>query len=117
MPSTARMARSAGRIASRQEGQAGVLSWSAFMQQHPRAHLLTGTCDVADRLITGHRTRAALLKRLGSELCRLGHYAVTMLRNSEAGDLAMVAVERREDADRLSQAGEARSAPLICDWI
>ena len=116
MPSAVRGPSSPRNFAGRQKNRAHALSWGAFMKQYPRAHLLTGGYDALEKLPKGHRSRAAVLKDLATAICRHGHYAVTTLRNIEDGDLAMVGVECRQDADRLSRIVDARIAPVFGGW-
>jgi hypothetical protein len=117
MPSAVRRPRSAGSVAGSEKDRARALSWGTFMKQHPRAHLLTGTYDAIEKLPKGIRSRATLLKQLAAEICRRGHHAVTTLRNFEDGDLAMVGLERQQDADRLCRAVDARIAPRFGGWL
>lgn len=93
------------------------LSWAAFMKLHPRAHLLIGICDTNGACPKHGRNRATLLKELAATICWRGDYAVTRLRNVEGGSLAMLAAERRDDADRLSRVIGAQTAPLFGDWL
>ena len=92
------------------------LDWHTFMKRHPRSHLLMGEYDPDERPIAAKRSRLMLLKGLAGALCRRGNYAVTMLRDGEVGDLAMVAVEHREDADRISRALRARMNARFGAW-
>jgi len=104
-------------VAESREGRAHRLAWSAFMKRHPHAHLVTGTCDAAGKPILRDRSRASLLKELAAAICRHGDYAVTTLRNFEDGDLTMIGIAHRRDADRLAGAVDANVAPRFGDWL
>lgn len=45
-----------------------------------------------------------------------GNYAATILQDVDDGDLAMVATEHRQDADRIARALQARMAPNFAPW-
>src|SRR5271169_2378953 len=97
-------------------GVAAELSWSAFMKRHTHAHLLMGVFTPDAELHGGRRSRLLLLRGLGQALCAHGDYSVTMLQDSEDGDLAMIGVAHREDADRISRTLRARTAPRFEPW-
>jgi hypothetical protein len=92
------------------------LPWNAFMKRHLRAHLLTGVFDPDGHLAKRARQQFILLRALAQVLCRRGNYAVTVLRQSEGDELAMVGTEYREDSDRIARAVRARHAPCFGPW-
>jgi hypothetical protein len=104
-------------VAERRKGRACHVAWGTFMQRHPHAHLVTGTCEAVEKLIRRDRTHASLLKELAAAICRHGDYAVTMIRNIAEGDLVMIAIAVRCDADRLAEAVDANVAPRFGDWL
>jgi hypothetical protein len=87
------------------------------MKRHPHAHLVTGTFDAAWKPLRHGRSRASLLKELATAICRHGDYAVTTLRSFEEGDLVMIAVACRRDADRLAGAVDANVASRFGGWL
>jgi hypothetical protein len=87
------------------------------MKRHPRAHLVTGSYDAAEKLLRHDRSHASLLKELAAAICRHGDYAVTTLRNFEDGDLVMIGIAYRRDADRLAGAVDANVAPRFGGWL
>jgi hypothetical protein len=93
------------------------LSWSAFTTRQVEAHLLMGDFDLDEKLVKGKRGGLGLLRELARALCRRGNYALTMLRHLDGGDLAMVGVDHREDANRLSRTLRARTAPRFGPWL
>jgi len=92
------------------------LNWRDFMKRHVRAHLLTGEDDPHEELRELKRGRLNLMRGLARALCRRGNYAVTIIHDWSAGDLAMIGVEHREDAERICRAVKARRAPPIGSW-
>lgn len=92
------------------------LNWHDFMKRHVCAHLLTGEDDPHEELRELKRGRLNLIRGLARALCRRGNYAVTIIHDRSAGDLAMIGVEHREDADRICRAVRARRAPPIGSW-
>jgi hypothetical protein len=100
--------------AQRLRGQVTELSWNAFMKRHVHAHLLMGSFNPDETLMQGNRL--VLLRGLARACCTRGNYAVTILQNVEGGDLAMVAAEHREDADRISRIIHGRMAPRFDPW-
>ena len=92
------------------------LNWHDFMRRHVRAHLLTGEDDPHEELRALNRGRLNLMRGLARTLCRRGNYAVTIIHDRSAGDLAMIGVEHREDADRICRAVKARRALPIGSW-
>jgi hypothetical protein len=92
------------------------LDWHTFMKRHAHSHLLMGEYDSDEKPIGAKRSRLMLLKGLARALCRRGNYAVTMIRDGEVGDLAMVGVEHREDADRISRVFRARVNARVGPW-
>jgi hypothetical protein len=93
------------------------LSWGAFMKCQAHAHLLMGVFDLDEELVSGTRARLALLRALARVLVRRGNYAVNLLRNLDGGDLAMMGLQDRGDADRIAQALRARKAPRFGPWL
>jgi hypothetical protein len=87
------------------------------MKRHPHAHLVTGTCNASGKRVRHGRSRPSLLEDLAAAICRHGDYAVTMLRNFEEGDLAMIGIAHRRDADRLARAIDAGVAPRFGGWL
>ena len=116
MAPAVRRVRSAKNVAGKQKNRALALPWSIFMRQHPHAHLLTATCETENAPGSGYGGRVGQLRKLASALCRSGHFAVTSLRPVEDGGLVLVGLARREDAERLSRALGARTAPVLGDW-
>jgi hypothetical protein len=94
-----------------------VLAWSAFMKRVGRAHLLMGTFDADETLKQQRRRQSVLLKGLARALCRQGRYAVTILHDLEGEDLAMIAVEHRLDANRISRTLGGRAAASFGPWL
>jgi hypothetical protein len=92
------------------------LNWHDFMKRHVRAHLLTGEYDPHKELREVKRGRLSLMRGLARALCRRGNYAVTIVHDRSAGDLAMIGVENRGDADRICRAVRARRALPIGSW-
>jgi hypothetical protein len=92
------------------------LKWHDFMTRHQRAHLLTGEDDPHEELRELKRGRVNLMRGLARALCRRGNYAVTIIHDRSAGDLAMIGVEHREDAERICRAVKARQALPIGSW-
>ncbi|MFI5003188.1 MAG: hypothetical protein ACHQK9_25155 [Reyranellales bacterium] len=86
------------------------------MKRHPRAYLLMGVYDGNQEPPDKKPRHAALLKKLAMAICRHGPFAVTTLRNFEDGDFALAAVEHRADADRLTRAVKAHTAPRFGPW-
>jgi hypothetical protein len=87
------------------------------MKLRDGAHLLTGAFDPAASTAEGRRHQLALLKRLARAFCRHGKYAVTILRNADGEDLAMFAVERQEDALRVSRTLQGQTAEPFGPWL
>jgi hypothetical protein len=87
------------------------------MKRHPHAHLMTGTCDAAEKPRRADRSPASLLKELAAAICRHGDYAVTTLRNFEEGDLVMIGIVHRRDAERLAGAVDANVASRFGGWL
>jgi hypothetical protein len=85
------------------------------MKRGTPAHLLTGAFDPDEG--EGRRRRLVLLKGLARALCRHGNYAVTILRDVDGGDLAMVAVENDKEAVRFGGTVGARNAERFAPWI
>jgi hypothetical protein len=102
--------------ARRLPGSAAELPWSAFMKRHTGAHLLMGVFTPDEKLHGGKRSQLVLLRGLGQALCARGAYSVTILRDLDGGDLAMVGVAHRTDADRISRTLAARTAPRFDPW-
>jgi len=105
-----------GEDRARGPSSAAELSWNAFMKRHTHAHLLMGVFTPDEMLHGGKRSRLVLLRGLGQALCARGAYSVTILHDLEVGDLAMVGVAHRADADRLSWTLGARTAPRFDPW-
>jgi hypothetical protein len=117
MASAQRIApRGKGRVAARR-GAVNEIAWSILMKRRVPAHLLMGAFDGEEQPAIGRRHQLALLKGLGRVLCRRGKYAVTILRNADGEDLAMLAVEDREDALRVSRTLCGRSAAPFGPWL
>jgi len=116
MTSPVRRTLSRERPGKERQVRAAELDWRTFMKRHACAHLLMGECDSDEKSMDEKRSRLVLLRGLAQALCRRGNYAVTILRSGEVGDLAMVGVEHREDADRISRAVHARTAPCFGAW-
>lgn len=116
MASAVRKPLSASSVAGRGKDPTRALSWAAFMKQHPRAHLLTGVCDDKEALASKRPGSTTLLKQLALAICCRGEYAVTTLQSIESGHFTMVAIESRQDADRLSKKVGARIAPRFGNW-
>lgn len=87
------------------------------MKRHDGAHLLMGTFDAADETATSRRGDIALLRRVARMRCRRGRYAVTILSGADGGDLAMLAVEHRDDALQVSRALRGRTAVPFGPWL
>lgn len=87
------------------------------MKRHPHAHLVTGTCDLAGKRLRHGRSRASLLKELAAAICQHGDYAVTTLRSFEEGDLVMIGIASRCDADRLAAVVDANVASRFGGWL
>lgn len=107
---------SKGKRAKKPRIQATEFPWGTFMKRHSRAHLLTGVFDPSDHLAKGADHGLVLLRAVAQVLCRRGHYAVIVLRQSESNDLWMVGTECREDADRIARAFCALNAPRFDPW-
>jgi hypothetical protein len=86
------------------------------MKRHVHAHLLMGSFNTNEKSMQENRNRLVLLRGLAQACCTRGNYAVTILRDVEDGDLAMVAAEHREDADRISRIIHGRMAPRFDPW-
>jgi len=86
------------------------------MKREAPAHLLTGVFELDGTAAGGRRQQLALLKGLARVLCRRGKYAVMILRGADGEDLAMVAIDHREDALRLSRSLEGRIAAPFGPW-
>jgi hypothetical protein len=115
---------SAQRIAPREKGREAArrgavneIAWSVFVKRQVPAHLLMGAFEAEENPAGGRRHQLALLKGVSRVLCRRGKYAVTILRNADGEDLAMVAVEDREDALRVSRTLRGRSAAPFGPWL
>jgi hypothetical protein len=115
---------SAQRIAPRgnvrkavRRGAANEIAWRVLTKRQAPAHLLMGAFEAEENPASGRRHQLALLKGLARVLCRRGKYAVTILRNADGEDLAMLAVENREDALRVSRTLHGRSAAPFGPWL
>ena len=86
------------------------------MKRHRHAHLLMGDFDPDEKLTQGNLHQLVLLRGLAQASCTRGDYAVTILREADNGDLAMVATEHHEDANRISRTLQARMAPSFDPW-
>jgi hypothetical protein len=87
------------------------------MKHQAHAHLLMGVFDLDEELVAGMRARLALLRALARVLVGRGSYAVNLLRNLDGGDLAMMGLQCRDDADRIAQTLRARNAPRFGPWL
>ena len=86
------------------------------MKRHPAADLIMGTCDSPKYPTRQVPARIALLKKFASSICRRGNYSVALIGRDEGGSFAVLAVERREDLDRLVRLLGAHSSPRFGNW-
>jgi hypothetical protein len=79
------------------------LSWSAFIELHPAAHLVAGVIPEEDVATVTARDNLALLAKLAKRLALTGQYAMTVDRRSGLPEIHC-AFARETDAAKFAQA-------------
>ena len=91
------------------------LSWSAFIEFHPAAHLVAGVIPEEDMATVTARDSLALLAKLAKRLALTGQYALTVDRRSGLPEIHC-AFSRETDAARFAQALDATSVGRYPGW-
>jgi len=91
------------------------LSWSAFIERHPAAHLVAGVIPEEDVATVTARDSLALLAKLAKRLALTGQYAITVERRSGLPEIHC-AFARETDAARFAQALNATGVGRYPGW-
>ena len=91
------------------------LSWSAFIERHPAAHLVVGVIPEQDVATVTVGDSLALLTKLAKRLALTGQYAMTVDRRSGLPEIHC-AFARENDAARFAQALNATGVGRYPGW-
>jgi hypothetical protein len=91
------------------------LSWSAFIERHPAAHLVAGVLPEDEAATSNARPQLNLMARLIARLAPVGLYALTVDRQGRTPEIHCV-FEKDTDALKLAQAVGASAAGRYPGW-
>ncbi len=91
------------------------LSWSAFIQRHPAAHLVAGVMPESDPIAANARWALGLVPRLIARLAPKGLYALAVVREGRTPEVHCV-FEKDTDALKLANAVQADRAGRYPGW-
>ena len=91
------------------------VSWSAFLERHPAAHLIVGVLPEDKAATSNARPQLNLLAALIARLAPKGLYALTVDRQGRTTEIHCV-FEKDADAQKLAQAVGASAAGRYPGW-
>ena len=91
------------------------VSWSAFMERHPAAHLIVGVLPEDEAATSNARPQLNLMSALVARLAPKGLYALTVDRQGRTPEIHCV-FEKDTDALMLAKAVGASAAGRYPGW-